>query len=167
MQALCRRKNKMITLEDVRNAKLADLFCATIVKELTWEEAERYPLSVEGLPEGVTASDVLQYAVKSTLEERGEMSEKALEDMTKEIKEEILSGLQESQNTIVLKKGTEYFDMADMQMLDTTKYKLERVVPLSQYATEEDFSVENDEKNGLEFCIDEKVFERYLNEIEQ
>ena len=96
----------MITLEDVRNAKLADLFCATIVKELTWEEAERYPLSVEGLPEGVTASDVLQYAVKSTLEERGEMSEKALEDMTKEIKEEILSGLQESQNTIVLKKGT-------------------------------------------------------------
>ena len=94
MQALCRRKNKMITLEDVRNAKLADLFCATIVKELTWEEAERYPLSVEGLPEGVTASDVLLYAVKSTLEERGEMSEKALEDMTKEIKEEILSGLQ-------------------------------------------------------------------------
>lgn len=57
--------------------------------------------------------------------------------------------------------------MADMQMLDTTKYKLERVVPLSQYATEEDFSVENDEENGLEFCIDEKVFERYLNEIEQ
>ena len=96
-----------------------------------------------------------------------EMSEKALEDMTKEIKEEILSGLQESQNTIVLKKGTEYFDMADMQMLDTTKYKLERVVPLSQYATEEDFSVENDEENGLEFCIDDKVFERYLNEIEQ
>ena len=80
MQALCRRKNKMITLEDVRNAKLADLFCATIVKELTWEEAERYPLSVEGLPEGVTASDVLQYAVKSTLEERGEMSEKAFDD---------------------------------------------------------------------------------------
>ena len=68
----------MITLEDVRNAKLADLFCATIVKELTWEE--RYPLSVEGLPEGVTASDVLLYAVKSTLEERGEMSEKAFDD---------------------------------------------------------------------------------------
>jgi len=41
-------------------------FHLTIVKELTWEEAERYPLSVEGLPEGVTASDVLLYiSVKS------------------------------------------------------------------------------------------------------
>lgn len=66
----------MITLEDVRNAKLADLFCATIVKELTWEEAERYPLSVEGLPEGVTASDVLQYAVKSTLEKEAKCQKK-------------------------------------------------------------------------------------------
>jgi len=43
-----------------------------------------------------------QSYLKSTLEERGEMSEKALEDMTKEIKEEILSGLQESLHRINL-----------------------------------------------------------------
>ena len=77
----------MITLEDVRNAKLQDLFCVTIVKELTWEEAEEYPLNIEGLPSGITANGVLLHAVQSTLEKSGKMSDAAVEETVKELDE--------------------------------------------------------------------------------
>lgn len=155
----------MITLEDVRNAKLQDLFCVTIVKELTWEEAEEYPLNIEGLPSGITANGVLQHAVQSILEKSGKLSDVAVEETVKEIKKQILSCLQETQNTIVLKKDNQYFDLADMAMLDT-RYKVKREVPFSKYGTEKDFKIVSE--NGiLEFSIEDGIFEKYLEEFEQ
>ena len=66
----------MITMEMVRNARLEDLFFATISKELTWEEAEKYHLSgLKGIPDGITPNELLKIAVNETLEEAGEITE--------------------------------------------------------------------------------------------
>ena len=77
----------MITMEMVRNARLEDLFFATISKELTWEEAEKYHLSgLEGIPDGITPSELLRVAINEALEEAGEKTEEAVEEKINEIK---------------------------------------------------------------------------------
>ena len=149
----------MITTNEIRSAKLKDLFCATIQKELTWEEAEEYPFTVEGFPECSTASELLSIAVELTIEELGgEVSEMAVRDIEEEVKKEILSDLIETQDTILLKKDGKYYDLAYMEILDS-RYKIIRIEPLYKYGTEKDFSIEEGK-----FSVEEGVFEKYLNE---
>ena len=101
----------MITMEMVRNARLKDLFFATISKELTWEEADKYHLSgLEGIPDGITPSELLKIAVNEVLEETGEKTGDEVEEKINEIKNSILSCINEEQVTIVFIKNNEYFD---------------------------------------------------------
>lgn len=50
----------MITLDEVRNARLQDIFFVTLVKEYTWEEVEENPISIEGLPSEITVNSILK-----------------------------------------------------------------------------------------------------------
>ncbi len=155
----------MVSLTDIRNAKLGDLFCATIKKELTWEEADKIPLSIEGMPKGIRASEVLKRAVEMTLEdELGEVTEEAVTNVTEQIKHSVLSELTTEQGTILFKKGDEYFDMAQMKPL-INSYKVNNLKPLSNYSTNPNDIEIVDGEEGLEFNMEEEVFEKYLEEI--
>ena len=156
----------MITMEMVRNARLEDLFFATISKELTWEEAEKYHLlGLEGIPDGITPSELLRVAITETLEEAGENSEEAVEEKTNEIKNSILSCIKEEQVTIIFIKNNEYFDVTSMEIL-SDEYNISNLEPLSKYATENDFELEESEE-GLVFSLEENILEKYLKEIEK
>ena len=153
----------MITMEMVRNARLEDLFFATISKELTWEEAEKYHLSgLEGIPDGITPSELLKIAVNEVLEETGE---KTGDEVEEKIKKSILSCINEEQVTIVFIKNNEYFDVTTMESL-SDEYRISNLEPLSNYATEDDFEIEESEKE-LVFSLEDNILEKYLKEIDQ
>ncbi len=149
----------MITMEMVRNARLEDLFFATISKELTWEEAEKYHLSgLEGIPDGITPSELLKIAVNEVLEETGE---KTGDEVEEKIKKSILSCINEEQVTIVFIKNNEYFDVTTMESL-SDEYEVSNLEPLSKYATEDDFEIlEN------EFTLEDNILVKYLKDLEQ
>ena len=149
----------MITMEMVRNARLEDLFFATISKELTWEEAEKYHLSgLEGIPDGITPSELLKIAVNEVLEETGE---KTGDEVEEKIKKSILSCINEEQVTIVFIKNNEYFDVTTMESL-SDEYEVSNLEPLSKYATEDDFEIlEN------EFTLEGNILVKYLKDLEQ
>ena len=156
----------MITMEMVRNARLEDLFFATISKELTWEEAEKYHLSgLEGIPDGITPSELLRIAIAEALEEAGEITEGAVEEKINEIKNSILSCIKEEQVTIIFIKNNEYFDVTSMEIF-SDEYNISNLEPLSKYATENDFELEESEE-GLVFSLEENILEKYLKEIEK
>ena len=156
----------MITMEMVRNARLEDLFFATISKELTWEEAEKYHLSgLKGIPDGITPNELLKIAVNETLEEAGEITEGAVEEKINEIKNSILSCIKEEQVTIIFVKNNEYFDVTVMEIL-SDEYEVSNLEPLFKYATEDDFELEESEE-GLVFSLEENILEKYLKEIEK
>ena len=152
----------MITMEMVRNARLEDLFFATISKELTWEEAEKYHLSgLEGIPDGITPSELLKIAVNEVLEETGEKTGDEVEEKINEIKNSILSCINEEQVTIVFIKNNEYFDVTTMESL-SDEYEVSNLEPLSKYATEDDFEIlEN------EFTLEDNILVKYLKDLEQ
>ena len=156
----------MITMEMVRNARLKDLFFATISKELTWEEADKYHLSgLEGIPDGITPSELLKIAVNEVLEETGEKTGDEVEEKINEIKNSILSCINEEQVTIVFIKNNEYFDVTTMESL-SDEYRISNLEPLSNYATEDDFKIEESEKE-LVFSLEDNILEKYLKEIDQ
>ncbi len=156
----------MITMEMVRNARLKDLFFATISKELTWEEADKYHLSgLEGIPDGITPSELLKIAVNEVLEETGEKTGDEVEEKINEIKNSILSCINEEQVTIVFIKNNEYFDVTTMESL-SDEYRISNLEPLSNYATEDDFEIEESEKE-LVFSLEDNILEKYLKEIDQ
>ena len=156
----------MITMEMVRNARLKDLFFATISKELTWEEADKYHLSgLEGIPDGITPSELLKIAVNEVLEETGEKTGDEVEEKINEIKNSILSCINEEQVTIVFIKNNEYFDVTTMESL-SDEYRISNLEPLSNYATEDDFEIEESEK-VLVFSLEDNILEKYLKEIDQ
>ena len=155
----------MITLDEIRNARFQDLFFVTLVKEYTWEEVEEYPISIEGLPSEITVNSILKIAL--WMNPKSKLSEIALEKIADDIKRRILSCLNETICTIVLKKDNEYFDLAIMEMVDTTKFKLKYMVPFSKYSSEKGFSVENYGDKGISFCVKEGIFEKYADEIEK
>ena len=152
----------MITMEMVRNARLKDLFFATISKELTWEEADKYHLSgLEGIPDGITPSELLKIAVNEVLEETGEKTGDEVEEKINEIKNSILSCINEEQVTIVFIKNNEYFDVTTMESL-SDEYEVSNLEPLSKYATEDDFEIlEN------EFTLEDNILVKYLKDLEQ
>ena len=153
----------MITMEMVRNARLEDLFFATISKELTWEEAEKYHLSgLEGIPDGITPSELLKIAVNEVLEETGE---KTGDEVEEKIKNSILSCINEEQVTIVFIKNNEYFDVTTMESL-SDEYRISNLEPLSNYATEDDFEIEESEKE-LVFSLEDNILVKYLKDLEQ
>ena len=156
----------MITMEMVRNARLKDLFFATISKELTWEEADKYHLSgLEGIPDGITPSELLKIAVNEVLEKTGEKTGDEVEEKINEIKNSILSCINEEQVTIVFIKNNEYFDVTTMESL-SDEYRISNLEPLSNYATEDDFEIEESEKE-LVFSLEDNILEKYLKEIDQ
>ena len=156
----------MITMEMVRNARLEDLFFATISKELTWEEAEKYHLSgLEGIPDGITPSELLKIAVNEVLEETGEKTGDEVEEKINEIKNSILSCINEEQVTIVFIKNNEYFDVTTMESL-SDEYRISNLEPLSNYATEDDFEIEESEKE-LVFSLEDNILVKYLKDLEQ
>ncbi len=156
----------MITMEMVRNARLKDLFFATISKELTWEEADKYHLSgLEGIPDGITPSELLKIVVNEVLEETGEKTGDEVEEKINEIKNSILSCINEEQVTIVFIKNNEYFDVTTMESL-SDEYRISNLEPLSNYATEDDFEIEESEKE-LVFSLEDNILEKYLKEIDQ
>lgn len=156
----------MITMEMVRNARLKDLFFATISKELKWEEADKYRLSgIEGIPDGITPNELLKIAINETLEEAGENREGAIEEKINEIKNSILSCINEEQVTIVFAKNNEYFDVTTMEIL-SDEYEISNLEPLSKYAIEDDFKIEKDGKT-LVFSLEDNILEKYLKELEK
>ena len=153
----------MISIEDVRKAKITDLYFAQIKKRLTWEEAENVKVYSDEYPNAKTPGDLLRIAVRNVLSrQRVEVTEQKIRECEEDVKKAILSGLEETQHTILLKKGDEYFDLATMQMLEE-EYEVVELTPFCMHGSESDYSFENTEK-GLIFNLEEGVFEKYLND---
>jgi len=105
----------------------------------------------------------LRIAVRNVLSiQRVEVTEQKIRECEEDVKKAILSGLEETQHTILLKKGDEYFDLATMQMLEE-EYEVVELTPFCMHGSESDYNFENTEK-GLIFNLEEGVFEKYLNE---
>ena len=114
-------------------------------------------------PNAKTPGDLLRIAVRNVLSiQRVEVTEQKIRECEEDVKKAILSGLEETQHTILLKKGDEYFDLATMQMLEE-EYEVVELTPFCMHGSESDYSFENTEK-GLIFNLEEGVFEKYLNE---
>ena len=114
-------------------------------------------------PNAKTPGDLLRIAVRNVLSiQRVEVTEQKIRECEEDVKKAILSGLEETQHTILLKKGDEYFDLATMQMLEE-EYEVVELTPFCMHGSESDYSFENTEK-GLIFNLEKGVFEKYLNE---
>ena len=101
----------MISIEDVRKAEITDLYFAQIEKRLTWEEAENVKVYSDEYPNAKTLGDLLRIAVRNVLSsQRVEVTEQKIRECEEDVKKAILSGLEETQHTILLKKGDEYFE---------------------------------------------------------
>ena len=98
----------MISIEDVRKAKITDLYFAQIKKRLTWEEAENVKVYSDEYPNAKTPGDLLRIAVRNVLSsQRVVVTEQKIRECEEDVKKAILSGLEETQHTILLKKGDE------------------------------------------------------------
>ena len=155
----------MITMEDVRNAKLEELFLATIERELDWEEAEAHTEPVEGFRNGMNVSELLRYAAKNQLGKRTELSEENILKNIRRIKRKIPRGIAESYITLLLKKDGMYFDILTKKELDN-EYKIKNIRPLSKYVTEEDVKIREDD-DGLALYIEDFVFPNYCKDVKE
>ena len=81
------------------------------------------------------------------------------------VQNSILSCIKEEQVTIIFIKNNEYFDVTSMEIL-SDEYNISNLEPLSKYATENDFELEESEE-GLVFSLEENILEKYLKEIEK
>lgn len=153
----------MIKIEEVKNARLNELFFATIKKKPTWEEVGAIKVG-ESLdyPSDMSPSKVLYLSI-DMVTEAGLVSAEKVPELTKELKTAILSEMAEEKPTVVYKKGDEYFDLTEMKTLDSEN-KPRNMARVSRYATKQD--IEFEEENGkVYFLIEEGCYQRYLNEI--
>lgn len=153
----------MIKVEEVRKARLNELFFATIKKKPTWEEVGAIKIG-ESLdyPRDMSPSKVLHLSI-DMVTEAGLVSAEKVPELTKELKTAILSEMAEEKPTVVYKKGDEYFDLTEMKTLDSEN-KPRNMARVSRYATKQD--IEFEEENGkVYFRVEEGCYQRYLNEI--
>lgn len=155
----------MITMEDVRNAKLEELFLATIERRLSWEEAEAHNEPIEGFGKEMTVTELLRYAAKNQLGKRTKPSEENIAKNVRRIKRRIKQGIMESYVTLLFKNDNIYFDILSKKELNN-EHHINKIRPLSNYATELDFEFREDE-DGVVLYIEDFVFQNYLNEVEQ
>ena len=155
-----------MTLEQYRNSRYEDLFLAVIKKELDWNQAEQFLLTIPNSSYKVTAHDLLKIAVEEALRENGEpLTEENKKMIEEEVKQAITPHLEEWEPVILLKQDEGFVDLSRMEELDK-EYKIICQISFSEYYGKYDYFFDEDE-NGPYLIIDMGPFEEFVKDYER
>jgi len=156
-----------MTLKELRKARHEDIFLAVISRQLSWEESENLVMRTEEYPYGIRVSEALKICIEEALlESQKPLTEENIKSLEEEIKQTITSHLEESFNTILLKKDEYYIDLSIMTELDS-KYKIKCLVEFNQYYSKGEYSFEEDEGGSPYLDLELEPFQKFWKDYEE